>query len=120
MDGQRVFLQRQRILKEMKIIKGVKVLAEIEYYNQNPTGYRQKRRKKTIFAEIEFLRILRLIFFLSLSFLLVYVYYLYSIGILQKTLSEVWNAHKKTIISLSLFFAYSVMVFRVGVWKGRR
>lgn len=101
-------------------MKEVKGMAETEYSNQNPAGYRQNRRKKSIFSGIEFLRICRLIFFLSLSFLLVYVYYLYSIGILQKTLNEAWGVHKKTIISLSIFVSYSVLVFRLGVWKGRR
>ncbi|CAM3815975.1 hypothetical protein METH109765_06315 [Mesobacillus thioparans] len=86
------------------------------------TGLTRKEKKypKTFFNELTFLRLLRFAFFLSLSLLLVYIYFLHLKGDLQKTILEIWSSHQKVIISLSIFFFYSTSIYQLGVWRGRR
>ncbi len=86
------------------------------------TGLTRKGKKypKSFFNEMTFLRLLRFVFFLSLSILLVYIYFLHLEGDLQKTILEIWSSHQKVIISLSIFFFYSASIYQLGVWRGRR
>ncbi|WP_226641507.1 hypothetical protein [Mesobacillus subterraneus] len=78
------------------------------------------KNSKTLFDGSSFFRMLRFTFFLFLSILVVYVYYLYLNGNLQKTIINLWVNHQKTIIPLSIFIAYTGIVFQFGVWRGRR
>ncbi|NKE03977.1 hypothetical protein [Mesobacillus selenatarsenatis] len=80
----------------------------------------RSKNTKSLFDGSSFVRMLRFIFLLFLAFLLVYIYYLYLKGNLQKTVLNLWVNHQKTIIPLSIFIAYTGIVFQFGVWRGRR
>lgn len=75
---------------------------------------------RTFFEGSSFLRMLRFAFLLFLSFLLVYIYYLYLAGNLQKTILTIWSNHKQIIIASTIFIIYTGIVFQLGVWRGRR
>ncbi len=75
---------------------------------------------RTFLEGSSFFRMLRFAFLLFLSFLLVYIYYLYLTGNLQKTIFYVWSNHKQVIIASSIFMAYTGIIFQLGVWRGRR
>ncbi|MBT2679256.1 hypothetical protein J7E38_09595 [Bacillus sp. ISL-35] len=79
-----------------------------------------KKYKKSFFSEITFLRLLRFVFFLTLSMFVVYIYFLYLRGDLLKTILGIWSSHKKGIISISIILFYSVSIYQLGVWRGRR
>lgn len=83
-------------------------------------GYKGKKHRKSLLEDISFFRILRFAFLLLLSILLVYIYYLYLKDSLQKTVLDLWKNHKKAIIPISIFIGYSVVIFQLGVWKGKR
>ncbi|WLR57362.1 hypothetical protein LC048_11185 [Mesobacillus subterraneus] len=73
------------------------------------------------FLEVSsFFRMLRFAFLLFLTFLLVYIYYLYLSGNLQKTILHIWSNHQQNIIAFSIFITYTVIIFQFGVWRGRR
>jgi hypothetical protein len=97
----------------MKRKKGVWLMAETGLSNKG------RRYRKAFSGDITFLRIIRFVFALSLSILMVYIYYLHLKGNLQKTILEIWINHHKAIISLSIFFLYSAFIYQIGVWRGR-
>ncbi|MGV2941916.1 hypothetical protein AB5I83_20105 [Mesobacillus sp. LC4] len=78
------------------------------------------KNSRTLFEGSSFFRMIRFTFFLFLSILVVYVYYLYLNGNLQNTIINLWENHQKTIIPLSIFIAYTGIVFQLGIWRGRR
>lgn len=55
-------------------------------------------------GEVTFLRIIPFVFFLSLSLLAVYIYYLHFIGDLQKTILDIWSNHQFSLFIPHLFF----------------
>lgn len=75
---------------------------------------------RTLFEGSSFFRMLRFAFLLFLSFFVVYVYYLYLTGNLQKTILTIWSNHKQIIIVSSIFITYTGVIFQLGVWRGRR
>ncbi|MBS8263832.1 hypothetical protein DYI25_05185 [Mesobacillus boroniphilus] len=79
-----------------------------------------KKYSKSFSREVTFLRLLRFGFLLSLSLIVVYIYYLHLIGNLQQTLLDIWTTHQKVIISLSILITYSTIIFQLGVWRGRK
>jgi hypothetical protein len=106
-----------RIVKAYGFVKrkrGVWLLAE--------TGLARKGKKypKSFFSEITFLRLLRFVFFLTLSMFVVYIYFLYLMGDLLKTILGIWSSYKQGIISVSILLFYSVSIYQLGVWRGRR
>jgi hypothetical protein len=106
-----------RILKAYDFVnpkKEVWLMAETGLSNKG------RRYRKSFSGDITFLRIIRFVFALSLSILMVYIYYLHLKGNLQKTLLEIWTNHQKAMISLSIFIVYSALIFQMGVWRGRR
>lgn len=86
------------------------------------TRLSNKKKKSPDFfsGEFRFSSLIRFVFFLSLSLLVVYIYYLHLIGNLQKVLIGIWANHHKVIIPLSIFIIYSTIIFQLGVWRGRR
>lgn len=92
-------------------------MAETKVSNESSTGYKPKRFSH---RGINFLHMLRFTFLVFISFLLVYIYYLYSKDLLQKTILDLWEKHQKIIVSLSIFITYTAIIFQLGVWKGRR
>jgi hypothetical protein len=111
------FDPKGRILRAydfLKRKKGVWLMAETGLSNKG------RRYRKAFSGDITFLRIIRFVFALSLSILMVYIYYLHLKGNLQKTLLELWTNHQKAMISLSIFIFYSALIFRMGVWRGRK
>ncbi|WP_335430623.1 hypothetical protein [Bacillus sp. JJ1609] len=95
-------------------------MAETRFSNESSAGYKGKRYPKSSPGGIGFLRMLRFAFLLFLSFVMVYIYYLYSKDQLQKTILDLWKNHQKIIVTLSIFITYSAIIFQLGVWKGRR
>ncbi|MBT2695671.1 hypothetical protein [Bacillus sp. ISL-55] len=81
---------------------------------------KESKVTRTIFDGSSFFRMLRFVFLLILSFLLVYIYYLYLTGNLHKTILNLWSNHQKIIIPLSIFTVYSWIIFQMGVWRGKR
>ena len=79
-----------------------------------------KKYPQSFFGDFSFFRLLRFVFFSSLSILVVYMYFLYLKGNLQKTILDIWSNHQKVITTLSIFILYSVTIFQLGVWRGRR
>ncbi|MBT2663242.1 hypothetical protein [Bacillus sp. ISL-45] len=75
---------------------------------------------RIFFEESSFFRMLRFVFLLFLSFLLVYIYYLHLTDNLQKTILHIWSTHQQIIIATSIFVTYTGIVFQLGVWRGRR
>ncbi|ESU33398.1 hypothetical protein G3A_06465 [Bacillus sp. 17376] len=81
---------------------------------------KESKDPRTFFEGSSFFRMLRFVFLLFLSFLLVYVYYLFLTGNLKKTILTIWSNHQQIIISSSIFVTYTVFIFQMGVWRGRR
>jgi hypothetical protein len=101
-------------------MKGVMLMAETRSSRERATGYMGKKTQHSFLGGIGFLHMLRFAFLIFLSLIVVYVYYLYSEGNLQKTILDLWKKHQKVIVSLSIFITYSAIIFQLGVWKGRR
>lgn len=78
-----------------------------------------RKTARTFFEESSLLRMLRFAFLLFLSFLLVYIYYLHLTGNLQKTIQHIWSNYQQVIIAISIFITYTVIIFQLGVWRGR-
>lgn len=96
-------------------------MAETRLSNKSSAaGYKGKNHRKPLLEGISIFRILRFAFLLLLSILLVYIYYLYLKDSLQKTVLDLWKNHKKVIIPISIIIGYSVVIFQLGVWKGKR
>ncbi|WP_423410411.1 hypothetical protein AABM38_10990 [Heyndrickxia sp. MSNUG] len=92
-------------------------MAETKFSNESSIGYKRKRYSH---RGLNFLHMLRFTFLVFISLVLVYIYYLYSKELLQKTILDLWKKHQNIIVSLSIFITYTAIIFQLGVWKGRR
>lgn len=80
----------------------------------------KKKRKITIFLDnLNFFRLLKVLFLISLSLLIVYSYYLHTKGNFISTLALLWTLHKKVIMIIFGFVSYSLGIFYLGFRKGR-
>jgi hypothetical protein len=81
---------------------------------------KESKVSRTFFEGSSFFRMLRFVFLVFLSFFLVYAYYLHLTGNLKKNILNIWSNHQQFIIAFSTFIAYTVIIFKLGVWRGRR
>ncbi|MDR7001105.1 hypothetical protein J2Y67_003577 [Neobacillus niacini] len=81
-----------------------------------------KKKKKIIplLENLNFFHLLKVIFLIFLSLLIVYLYYLHTKGILLSNMALLWKLHKKVIIIILGFVSYSWGVFYLGFRKGRK
>jgi len=80
-----------------------------------------KKKKVTPFLEnLNFLRLLKVIFLIALSLLIVYLYYLHTKGAFISNMALLWKLHKKIIMIIFGFVTYSLGVFYLGFRKGRK
>lgn len=81
----------------------------------------KKKRKITLFLDnLNFFRLLKVIFLIFLSLLIVYLYYLHTKGNFISEVALLWNLHKKVIMIIFGFVSYSLGVFYLGFRKGRK
>ncbi|TWD89605.1 hypothetical protein FB550_1262 [Neobacillus bataviensis] len=80
----------------------------------------KKKKKKTAFLENNFFLLLKVAFLISLSLLIVYLYYLHTKGTFISNMALLWNLHKKVIMIIFGFVSYSLGVFYLGFRKGRK
>ncbi|WP_182102733.1 hypothetical protein [Niallia taxi] len=83
---------------------------------------------KTLFSHLNnslngtsFLRLLRVAFFLSISLMLVYGYYLHTEGQLLTVFKRIYESHLLPILKVhGLAIGVILAVFGLGFWFGRR
>ncbi|OIK10770.1 hypothetical protein BIV60_20065 [Bacillus sp. MUM 116] len=81
----------------------------------------KKKKQKTAFLEnISFFRLLKVLFLIFLSLLIVYLYYLHTKGTLISNMASLWKLHKKVIMIIFGFVSYSLGVFYLGFRKGKK
>ncbi|MFD0826349.1 hypothetical protein ACT8ZR_11850 [Neobacillus sp. M.A.Huq-85] len=81
----------------------------------------KKKKQKTAFLEeINIFQLLKVIFLIFLSLLIVYLYYLHTKGTLISNMAVLWKSHKKVIMIIFGFAFYSLGVFYLGYRKGRK
>jgi polyferredoxin len=81
---------------------------------------KKKRKKKPLFEDLNIFRLLKVILLIILSLLFVYLYYLHTKGTLTSNLASQWKLHKKVILVIFGFTAYSLAVFYLGVREGKK
>ncbi|MDQ0200523.1 putative membrane protein (Fun14 family) [Neobacillus ginsengisoli] len=87
----------------------------------NKTSSSNPRKKVKPFPEnVDLFRLLKVILLILFSLLFVYLYYLHTKGTLTSTMVLLWKLHKKVIMAIFGFAAYSLVVFYLGVRKGRK
>jgi len=88
----------------------------------NTSSSKKKKKKKiTPFLEnLNFLRLLKVIFLIALSLLVAYLYYLHTKGTFISNMALLWKLHKKIILIIIGFATYSLGVFYLGFRKGRK
>ncbi len=81
----------------------------------------KKKKQKTAHLEnVSFYRLRKVIFLIFLSLLIVYLYYLHTKGTLLSNMALLWKSHKKVMMAIFGFAAYSLGVFYLGFRKGRK
>lgn len=81
---------------------------------------KRSNNHRTFYEVSNIFRLLRFVFLLFISFLLVYMYYLHLTGNLQKNILAIWTNHQQVLIASAILFAYSGAIFQLGVWRGKR
>jgi polyferredoxin len=87
--------------------------------NKTPSS-KKKRKKKPFFEDLNIFRLLKVILLIILSLLFVYLYYLHTKGTLTSNFVSLWKLHKKIIMIIFGFAAYSLAVFYLGMREGRK
>lgn len=86
----------------------------------NKTSPKRKKKITSFLDNLNFFRLLKVILLISLALLFVYLYYLHTKGTLTSNMATLWKLHKKVILVILGFLTYSLCIFYLGVWKGRK
>ncbi|MBM7651290.1 hypothetical protein [Neobacillus cucumis] len=81
---------------------------------------KKKKKKATFLENFNFFLLLKVGFLISLSLLIVYLYYLHTKGTFISSMALLWNLHKKVIMIMFGFVSYSLGIFYLGFRKGRK
>ena len=81
---------------------------------------RRTRKNKSFLQNIDFPRLLRLLFFSIVIGFIVYQYYLLTENKLDSTYKNFWRNHQDKIVSFLLFVGYTLAVFYCGYKIGKK
>lgn len=81
---------------------------------------KKKKSSSTLLYNLDFPRILRLLFFTLIVGMIVYHYYLLTEGRMFDTYINLWNNNKKVLLPGIIFVGYTLVVLNIGIRIGKK
>ena len=80
----------------------------------------KKKKKRKAQESIHIARVVRSSFLILVGLFIVYGYYLQTEGVLIEGIVNIWREYKPMLLSVASFIIYSVLLFYMGVRRGRK